>query len=162
MDFIPEFCPGIALGNISGNKKTQARRRTNTKPSKKTGQGVVQIRSPQKKPGKASYRYEALKKFRARRRTDTKPSKKPGQGVVRIRSPQKNRATRRTDTKPSKKTGQRVVQIRNLQKNFRQGLGIRGLPPKFPLPFNGFFAVGNQIGIGFTKMLISKESPVCR
>ncbi len=122
MDFIPEFCPGIALGNISGNKKTQARRRTNTKPSKKPGQ-------------KASYEYEALKK---------------------------NRATRRTDTKPSKKTGQRVVQIRNLQKNFRQGLGIRGLPPKFPLPFNGFFAVGNQIGIGFTKMLISKESPVCR
>ena len=135
MDFIPEFCPGIALGNISGNKKTQARRRTNTKPSKKTGQGVVQIRSPQKIPGKASYRYEAFKKTRARRRTNTKPSKKPGQSVV---------------------------QIRSLQKNFRQGLGIRGLPPKFPLPFDGFFAVGNQIGIGFTKMLISKESPVCR
>ncbi|HBG42382.1 MAG TPA: hypothetical protein DDW85_13415 [Porphyromonadaceae bacterium] len=117
MDFIPEFCPGIALGNISGNKKTQARRRTNTKPSKKTGQGVVQIRSPQKIPGKASYRYEAFKKFRARRRTNTKPSKNSGQGVVQIRSLQKNpgkasyeyealkktRAKRRTDTKPSKK-----------------------------------------------------------
>ncbi len=117
MDFIPEFCPGIALGNISGNKKTQARRRTNTKPSKKPGQGVVQIRSPQKIPGNASYEYEALKKTRATRRTDTKPSKKTGQHVVQIRSLQKNpgnasyryetfkknRAKRRKDTKPSKK-----------------------------------------------------------